>query len=105
MDNFLIWDGELNPTRIPRIEIDPEQFFATENNDQWIVVGKWRIKVSIAPKGKGYSLKGADGTESTVFGESMSGSIFVDQNFFTVEALGGSSKVLGRASGCFDLSW
>jgi|688.fasta_scaffold1967396_1 hypothetical protein len=102
LDNLLIWDGELTPTRIPRIAINPDIYSALAEDDKWIVCGKWRIKISIAPSASGLSLSSVDGTVKI---SSSSGSQFLDESFFDIQPADGSVAVLGRIRGSIDISW
>ncbi|MGE0044691.1 MAG: hypothetical protein AB7J28_06375 [Hyphomonadaceae bacterium] len=101
LDNFLLWDDEKSPTRVPRISIDPELFSRRNEEEQWIRVGKWKIKVRVEQNAQGVSVVGKAGKR---FSTEASGSMFIDDTMFEVSAADGA-KTLGSARGCFEVIW
>jgi len=103
LENILLWDGELSPTRIPSISIDPIAYSALAEDEQWIICGKWKIKINVKPTQNGFALFSNDKLKSF---ESGSGCVFIDQNFIQFGLVDGNAVALmGSFGGCVDIRW
>ena len=103
LDNMLLWDAEFNPTRIPRITLDPLRYGKLKSDEKWIICGKWKIRILIEPSEKGLIVKDKNGTLK--MDQSLSGSMFLDDNFFEIDLVDKSNVTKGSVSGCFDIRW
>ncbi|PWF67648.1 hypothetical protein CBX98_23790 [Vibrio sp. T9] len=103
LKNIMIWDGELSPSIVDQITIDPTKYSALSEDEKWIIVGKWKIKVDVEPSGSGFLLSGSTGVSPLKM--SSSGQMFVDESFFTISTLSTSIQPMGSARGCFEINW
>jgi hypothetical protein len=102
LENIALWDAASTVTRVPLIEINPEMWLNSSDDEKWIVCGPWKIKITVEPTGSGLSVKDMSGKTMS---SAMSGSMFLDDSMFTIAPVSSEFTVLGSARGCFDISW
>lgn len=106
LENIVLWDAALTPAYAKKIIIDLASYNSLSENDKWIIVGKWKIKVVVQPAASGLALQSHVPSVAPLMLSGMAGSIFVDQSYFQIAPSSSeTSPLAGSVSGCFDFRW
>lgn len=102
LTDFLIWDEEMTPTSVPEI-ILPDTYHTLNDDDQWIQVGKYKVKI-IVEKDPNEGVLHIASNGTLINSESAHGSMFFDLSSVIVKPADGAN-IFGSASGCFNFTW